>query len=117
MPARERCSSAAHQEVKNAKGGLMRPALFATMFIIGFWPHASSAQSCPVGIPRPATQSDIACFLARPPQTLCATALSPTVCFALNNTALGAGLVTPAGYQLLQNVGFCAISVDFGAGS
>jgi len=46
----------------------------------------------------------------------CATAIEPTVCTFLNNTALSQGLVTQGGYDLLGTVHFCAIVNNLGAG-
>lgn len=77
----------------------------------------SAASACPAAIPSPATATDVECFtLAKPVNTRCATALSPTVCSFLNNKALTENLVTPDGYNYLVATGFCAMVGNFGVG-
>jgi hypothetical protein len=67
-------------------------------------------------VPRPATETDIACYTNKPVNERCATAIDPTVCSFLNNTALSQGLVTQGGFDFLGSVRFCAIVNDLGDG-
>jgi hypothetical protein len=94
----------------------MRHLLLATATILALWTSSAHAQSCPAVVPRPATDTDIACYTNKPVGQRCATAIDPTVCTFLNNTALTQGLVTQPGFNFLQNVRFCAIVNDLGDG-
>lgn len=94
----------------------MRQLLLATTILIGLWPHAARAQSCPAVVPVPATETDIACYTNKPVGQRCATAIDQTVCDFLNNTALSNALITQGGYSFLQSVSFCAIVQDLGQG-
>jgi hypothetical protein len=67
-------------------------------------------------VPVPATDTDIACYTNKPVNQRCATAIDPTVCTFLNNTALSQHLVTQPGFNYLQTVKFCAIVNDLGDG-
>jgi hypothetical protein len=94
----------------------MRQLLLATAILIGLWPHSARAQSCPAVVPVPANETDIACYTNKPVNQRCATAIDPTVCAFLNNTALSQGLVTQGGFDFLGGVHFCAIVQDMGQG-
>lgn len=90
--------------------------ILAITALIGIWAESAHAQ-CPPTIPRPATVTDIQCYtLRRDPGVRCATALPPDICNNLNQTAIHNGLVTLDGFSWLTSNGFCAMSVDFGAG-
>jgi hypothetical protein len=93
----------------------MRQLLLATALLIGLWPEAARAQ-CPAVIPVPATQPDVACYTNKPVNQRCATAIEPTVCAFLNNTALSQGLVTQGAFDYLGSVHFCAVVNNLGAG-
>ncbi len=87
-----------------------------TAVLAGLWATPAHAD-CPATIPVPATVDDIVCYtVARDPGLRCATALPPNICNNLNQTAAVHGLVTLDGFAWLSNNGFCAMSVDFGAG-
>lgn len=94
----------------------MRQAIFATVILIGFWTQSAYAQNCPAVVPVPANETDIACYTNKPVNQRCATAIEPTVCAFLNNTALSVGLITQGGFGFLRNVHFCAVVADMGTG-
>jgi hypothetical protein len=94
----------------------MRQLLLIPAFVAGLVPATADAQ-CPAVIPNPATQPDVACYTVnKPVNQRCATAIEPTVCTFLNNTARAQGLVTVDAYNFLQQIGFCAVVNDFGTG-
>lgn len=83
--------------------------------VLGAWQH--TAHACPDPIPRPSTETDIQCYtIDKPVNVRCATAINPTVCSFLNNTALNEGLVTQGGFNYLGQIGFCAIVNNLGDG-
>jgi hypothetical protein len=94
----------------------MRQLLLASALLIGLWPQAARAQSCPAVIPVPANETQIACYTNKPVGQRCATAIDQTVCDFLNNTALSNGLITQGGFNFLRSVSFCAIVQDLGQG-
>jgi hypothetical protein len=94
----------------------MRQLILSSALLIGLWPDLASAQ-CPAVVPVPANETDIACYTTNKPiNQRCATAIEPSVCAFLNNTALGQGLVTQGGFGFLGSIGFCAIVMDPGTG-
>src|SRR6188474_1020710 len=100
-------NTATHRHTKDFH---MRQLLLATALMVGVWPHAASAQ-CPAAIPAPADATAVQCFtLNKPVNVRCATAVSSADCLTFNNQALGAGLLTPDGYNYLQSIRFCAIT-------
>jgi hypothetical protein len=93
----------------------MRRYLLITA-VLAFGAPSAHAQ-CPPTIPKPATEADIICFTTgRDPSMRCAAPLPPEICNNQNLLAVNNGLVTLDGFSWLSNNGFCAMTVDFGAG-
>jgi hypothetical protein len=93
----------------------MRRYLLITA-VLGLGTAPAHAQ-CPPTIPKPATEPDIICYTTgRDPSLRCAAPLPPNICNNQNLLAVNNGLITLDGFSWLSNNGFCAMSVDFGAG-